>query len=361
MTVLIIGKFYADAFALHIAETLEAMGHEVVRFESGVKYKTKGSVLSKRWTQVKSTVYELAKQFQIAQRSETRQLLSVAGRQAIDLTIVCHDFLRPAQMRSLKNETRSPVVLWFPDHIANFQRSFFLNAEYDALFFKDPYIVHRLNQTLSTRIYYLPECCNPRYHKTCELSPRDWEIYGCEIATAGNLYPYRGAFFSQLNGYEIKIWGSLPPLWMDVSLIEPMLQKKYVANEEKSKAFRAAKIVVNNIQPAEVWGINARAFEIAGAGGFQLIDWRPGIEQLFREDEELVTFSSMKDLKNKIEYYLPREDERRKIAWRAQGRAHLEHTYEKRMEVLLRTVFGGGKGFLLPEVSYLVHRELERV
>lgn len=148
---------------------------------------------------------------------------------------------------------------------------------------------------------------------------------------------------------------------MDVRLIEPMLQRKFVSNEAKSKAFRAAKIVLNSIHPAEVWGINARAFEIAGAGGFQLIDWRPGIEQLFREDEELVTFSSMKELKDKIEYYLPRDDERLKIARRGQERALLEHTYEKRLELLLRTTFSQAEGFAMPETSGSMQRPMERV
>lgn len=69
----------------------------------------------------------------------------------------------------------------------------------------------------------------------------------------------------------------------------------------------------------------------------------------------------MADLKSKLEYYLPREDERRKIARRGQQCTHLEHTYEKRLEMLLGAVFGGGKGFPMPEASYEVHRELESV
>jgi spore maturation protein CgeB len=337
------------------------MGHQVIRYEPGIKIKTGGSVPAKKWMQVKSTLHELSKQSRVIQSRARSRLLSVAKTQAVGLTIVCHDFLHPFEVKLLKEATKSPVALWFPDAISNFHRTFFLNAPYDALFFKDPYIVHRLNQTLSARVYYLPECCNPRYHKSCDLLPHDREIYGCEIAAAGNLYPYRAAFFRQLSEYEVKIWGNPPPLWMDVRAIEPMLQRKYVANEEKSKAFRAAKIVVNNLHPAEVWGINARAFEIAGAGGFQLVDWRPALGQLFRDSEEVVTFSDMKDLKEKLEYYLPSEETRFKIARRAQERAHREHTYEKRLTLLLETVFNSARGFPLPEVSHNDGRELERV
>lgn len=362
LNILVIGKFYTEGFALHIAETLETIGHRVVRFEPGVRYKNERGVIRKRWTQVKTTVHDLAKQFPVIQRGLTRHLLGVArNRQPINLTIVCHDFLLPKEVQCLREETNSPVVLWFPDHIANFQRAFFLNAEYDGLFFKDPYVVYRLNQMLSSSIYYLPECCNPRYHKPCELSPRDAETYGCDVATAGNMYPYRAAFFRQLKEYEVKIWGNPPPLWMDVSSIGPMLQGRYVSNEEKSKAFRAAKIVVNNLHPAEVWGINARAFEIAGAGGFQLLDERIGIDQLFEDGRELVTFSSMDDLKDKIDYYLEREEERSEIADRGQKRAHREHTYEARLALLLETVFSGAKGFPMPDSAYAHDKEFQKV
>ncbi len=37
MRILIVGKFYTEGFALHIAQTLSAMGRDVHRFEPGVK------------------------------------------------------------------------------------------------------------------------------------------------------------------------------------------------------------------------------------------------------------------------------------------------------------------------------------
>lgn len=138
LTILVVGKFYVEGFALHIAETLETMRHRVVRFEPGVAYENERGVLTKRWTQVKSAVHDQAKRFPVIQRGLTRQLLNAARKQPIDLTIVCHDFLQPAEVKSLKEITKSSVVLWFPDAIANFHRTFFLNADYDALFLKIP-------------------------------------------------------------------------------------------------------------------------------------------------------------------------------------------------------------------------------
>jgi len=352
MNILVIGKFYTEGFALHIAETLQAMGHEVIRFEPGVKYGNHGGIVATRWRQVKSAFYELARKLPSIQGLQTNRLLRMAGQDKIQLTMVCYDFLLPNEVQILKKITKAPIVLWFPDHIANFQKMCFLNADYDALFFKDPYITHVLGRNLRKPVFYLPECCNPHCHKFVELSKEDANTYGCEITTAGNMHSYRAAFFSQLNDYRVKLWGNSPPLWMDISGVKGMMQNQSVFNEDKSKAFRAAKIVINNLQPAEIWGVNVRTFEIAAAGGFQLIDWRPGLAQLFVDGEELVSFKNMDDLKNKIDYYLNHEQERLRIAEQGMHRAHQDHTYEKRLKILLETVFNGAHGFPMPDIPF---------
>jgi spore maturation protein CgeB len=76
---------------------------------------------------------------------------------------------------------------------------------------------------------------------------------------------------------------------------------------ERVRAFRGAKIVVNNLLYTEMWGLNARCFEAAGAGAFQMVDWRPGLAQLFEDGPEIVRFSGAPNLRTKIAHWLPRE------------------------------------------------------
>jgi len=281
------------------------------------------------------------------------RLMTAARARPIDLTLVCHDFLRPNEVRRIKDVTGAPAALWYPDHIGNFGRSWFLNADYDALFFKDPFIVHTLGRNLDKPIFYLPECHNPNRHEIAGLSDEELRTFGCDIATAGNMYAYRAEFFAQLCDYDVKIWGNPPPIWMNSDAIRSMIQGRYVANEDKARAFLGAKIVVNNLYPAEVWGINARAFEIAGIGGFQLLDWRPGLDALFEDGREVVSFRSMADLREKIDYYLPREDERREIAERGRLRAHRDHSFQVRLPLLVETALGRAQGHPMPDVRYV--------
>jgi spore maturation protein CgeB len=85
--------------------------------------------------------------------------------------------------------------------------------------------------------------------------------------------------------------------------------------------------------------LNPRTFELAACGAFQLVDERELLSECFKVGEEIVTFSSVADLKDKIEYYRDRPEERRRIAARARERVLREHTYEKRLEQMLTLIY----------------------
>src|SRR5262249_53330060 len=104
---------------------------------------------------------------------------------------------------------------------------------------------------------------------------------------------------------------------------------------EKSKAFRAAKIVLNTMHFGEIEAVNQRAFDAAGCGAFQIIDENAALPELFEPGREIVTFRTLADLKEKVDYYLARPLERAEIAERAQRRAHAEHTMDHRIAVIL--------------------------
>lgn len=356
MKILVIGRFYEEGVASFISEGLVELGHTVVRFDPGpatIPFGSKAAfyfnrVLAKSQEALKS----VGKSFGLGGEGKAlRRTVEQAG--AIDLVLATHDFLMPNDAKMLKAISKAPLALWYPDPIWSFQRHMFLNAPYDFLFFKDPYLVDLLRRKIAAPVYYLPECFSPRSLASAGSDMHADPAYASDICTAGNLYAYRVALFRQLAGRDVKIWGLPAPRWMDVSGIEPMIQNRFVANKEKVKAFRGAKIVLNNLNPAEIWGTNVRTFEICGAGGFQLVDWRPGLEQLFEIGKELVSFDDLIDLKTKIDYFLQAPDERRVIAEAGLLRACREHTYGHRLSLLLETVSGKSLGFPEPRVSVL--------
>jgi spore maturation protein CgeB len=354
MKILVIGRFYEEGVASFVAESLADLGHTVVRFDPGATVLRFGSraafyfnrVIAKSHEALKSTAKTLGFG---GDGKALRRLIDEAG--VIDLTVVMHDFLAPAEAKLVKALTKAPLAMWYPDPIWSFQRHMFLNAPYDFLFFKDPYLVDLLRRKIAAPVHYLPECFSPR-----SLAAGGEDLLGKEaayvtdICTAGNLYAYRVALFSQLSDRDVKIWGLPAPLWMDISAIAPMIQNRFVAHEEKVKAFRGAKIVLNNLNPAEIWGTNVRTFEICGAGGFQIVDWRPGLSQLFEIGKELVAFDDLKDLQAKIDHYLRAPEERRVVAAAGRARVLRDHTYAHRLTLLIDTVAGNSRGFPEPVV-----------
>jgi spore maturation protein CgeB len=349
MNILVIGKFYIEGFGLHIAETLEDMGHVVRRFEPGYRSSRFGGSLGHRIDQVGRVLRQTTESLPAMRSWCMKELWILAEQAPLDVVIVIHDFLWPAEVAELKRRTGAAVALWFPDCLVNFGRAFFMNAPYDGLFFKDPFIVHRLKDVLTNPVYYLPECFNPAKHCVPDVVESELAAYRCDVTTAGTQHSWRVALFRHLAEYNVKIWGPPGPLWLDVGPVAKMYQGRPVHNQDKARAFRAAKIVLNNLHYGEMWGINIRAFEIAGARGFQLIDWRPGLSQIFEDRKELICYHSVNDLKQKINYWLPRDDERKVIATAGMQRAFAEHTYRLRLELLLETLAGRAHGFPCPE------------
>lgn len=352
MNILVIGKFDTDCYALHIAKTLAGMGHVVRRFEPGFKSVQIDGRFVHRLNQVRSVIHSSSDNLPIVRTWRMKGLWEIIDQGSLDVVICCYDYLWPAEVTELKRRTHAQVAMWFPDALVNFGKAFFMNAAYDALFFKDPYIVHALGDVLKSPVYYLPECFNPECHSLPQEATGNDAAYQCDITTAGNQHSWRVACMENLTDYDVKLWGTPVPLWMEAGSVNRMYQGRGVYNHDKVRAFRGANIVINNLHYSETWGVNARCFEAAGAGAFQMLDWRPGLSQLFEDGKELISFRSMVDLKKKIDYWLPREAERRAIADAAMVRAHGEHTFELRLTLLLDTLGGKSCGFPVQEIGY---------
>lgn len=79
-----------------------------------------------------------------------------------------------------------------------------------------------------------------------------------------------------------------------------------------------------------------RDFEVPLTGGFYLVEKAPGYETFFTSDKEVVTWTTAKELKEKVIYYLKNEKEREDIAKEGQKRALSEHTWEHRFKMLFQ-------------------------
>lgn len=103
--------------------------------------------------------------------------------------------------------------------------------------------------------------------------------------------------------------------------------------------YAASMINLNVHQPqSAAGGVNSRTFEIPCAGGFQLCDQIPGVEDILTPCEEIVLYDSASALREHRDRYLREPKARARIVSAAQRRVLAHHTYGHRMRTLLRAV-----------------------
>lgn len=192
--------------------------------------------------------------------------------------------------------------------------------------------------------------CDPELHAPVKLTPEEEKIYGCDVSFAGAGYYNRIKMLKGLTDYKLKIWGVN---WNEQELLPHVVEgTKGFDTEEYMKIVAGSKINLNlhssviheGVDP-NADAINPRVFEIASAGGFQLCDPCKGLENLFDTTNEIPTYTDLKSLRDKINYFLKHEEERKQIAKKAQERALKEHTYKHRASQMLDYIleFYGGK------------------
>jgi spore maturation protein CgeB len=255
------------------------------------------------------------------------------------IIVILGNRISPKTINLLRTLSKAPIACWCQDAITSLGRQYMLGGRYDVVFTKDRYMQDIFSRMIrSTTFHYLPEACNPRVHRTVEVTEAEQVKYGCEIMIAGNIYYYRQEILQQLDAFDVKMWGSRTD-WL-IDRLGSKHQGRPVYGDEKAKAARAAKICLNTLHYAEINSLNCRAFEIAGCGGFQLASSVPVLAEHFEPGEELATFSTIDELIEKAHHYLAHPDEAARIARNGQLRAHRDHTYEKRLEQIITLMLG---------------------
>jgi spore maturation protein CgeB len=82
-------------------------------------------------------------------------------------------------------------------------------------------------------------------------------------------------------------------------------------------------------------GTNMRTFECAGYGIAQVVESRPGLDQLFEPGREVATYTEVDEAAELVRRLLKDTASRRRLAERAQQRVRADHTYEQRVRQLL--------------------------
>jgi spore maturation protein CgeB len=333
--VLVIGSHsYRDSFEWHVMDSLKYLGCEADLFHSRGTVSGPFNWAGKALEKLNNTLLR-----EPERRIEARLLRRIREFSPTIVLVLLGNQLSPKTVVEIRKAMSGPIVCWCQDQMTTLGRQFLLGARYDAVFVKDRYMQDLFSRMIrSTQFHYLPEACNPRMHRPIELSDLDRRTFGCDVMLAGSLYYYRQEILEKLADLDIKVWGYRPD-WL-VDRLPGRFMGRDVHGDDKVRAARAAKICLNTLHYGEVNGLNCRAFELAGCGGFQLITETPCLAEHFEPGEEVVAFRSVEELQEKARHYLRHPEAAQRIAQLGQVRAHRDHTYEHRLNEILRVALG---------------------
>jgi spore maturation protein CgeB len=323
MRVGVVGPVAPDFFADNIGDALERTGHVVTYL---------GAAHSRFRNRLATGGAALARQAlpRLNERSQ-RSIAEAALEAQCEVVINVDVHLVPGVVARLKH-AGIPVAFWFPDHVALMGRQMMLLAPYDVLFFKDSHIVDHLRAMLDLPVFYLPQACNPRWHRP--LVPAATEPY---LVIAGNMHPARVRVLERLigKGIPVRLYGGAIPRWLPESPIRDAHTGRTILREEKAKIFRSAAGVLNTMQLGEVTGVNSRLFEAAGCGAAVLTEFRPTVPELFDVGAEVLAYHDFDELLDLATRVLNDAGLSSRLGDAAARRAHRDHIYDLRVATIL--------------------------
>lgn len=338
LRILVVLPFYGGSLPIgrYVASALRAEGHLVEVFEApefNAAYDSLKDlkVTTDRFAYLQNSFLNVVSQAVLAKVETFEPDLVFAMAQA------------PLNHQALKRLRRDGVTtaMWFVEdyRLFTYWKAFAQFYDIFAVIQKEPFM-SELAAVGQPNAVYLPLAAQPDFHKPLELTPVEQRKFGSDVSFMGAGYPNRRMAFRDLINHDFKIWGNE---WDGDHVLKPLVQMKgaRVSSEDCVKIFNATKINLNlhsSIQADELvtFGdfVNPRTFELAACGAFQLVDKRTLLNESFADDE-LATFNSIDELREKIDYFIANPDERTSFAEKSQARVLADHTYQARMQTLL--------------------------
>ncbi len=204
-----------------------------------------------------------------------------------------------------------------------------LSTLFDYVFVAQRDFVSSYQSGPSQHVEWLPLACDPAVHKLEDL-PRTYDVgFVGNIGSKGDrrrrlLKALESRF--TLNDY-----------------------RRHYPREAMAGIYSQSKIVFNCAIANDV---NMRVFE-AMASGALLVTNRVGngLLDLFQDGKHIVTYETESELLDRVAFYLDHADEREEIARAGQALVLANHTYARRADCILNTVFRQAPGARAPLCS----------
>lgn len=286
-----------------------------------------------------SGIFKLVKEVrrQMSERSLLKRMDSFRKPGAKLVVLFMWTPPRVSLLKKLKKKKDTVLVMWQgepPVRDPSWNPSF---PYFDHIFCVDEEWFELFDPEVQKRMTFLPLTSSTSKHFPLpknELDPQ----FASEVAFVGYFRRERAETLSVLKDNDLKIYG----YWWEPGFQEfPWLKGKYfgpVSNADANKIFNTTKIAIGSLPVITSYMncITQRVFDVSLAGNFQLSGYSPAIPKIF--GDSIPMFRTPEELKKLVDHYLPRPEERARLAAKAHAIAMKDHTYANRIKTLMDTL-----------------------
>jgi glycosyltransferase involved in cell wall biosynthesis len=302
MKILLAGHFFPGSPEAYYARAFSQLGAKVRRFDFGFPWDAAHLLLEPFFNHACLKAY---REF------------------APDLVLVCTGSnIRPETISRMKREGRAQLFCLLQDNpfisLASDPARFYATQAipyYDCCFSWSAILLKELYTRGAVRASALAFGYDPFIHRPLPLPEKGAGAYEAGIVFSGEWEPQKERWLSALEGLPLRIWG--PATWgrrAGNRELRNAWQKRQALDDESALVNSHAKVSVNVLRSGHKDAHNLRTFEVPACGGFLLAERTQEAVSFFAEDKEAVYFSSPEELREKAEYYLAHDEQRRAIA-----------------------------------------------
>jgi len=342
MKILIYGNLWHGSMEQSYVRAFKSLGHQVFCFDPYPNQPTlhHSSTLTLRQKIKRKFNRTFLKSF-LAENSN-RRLVDMTESIHPDLIWVFKGIdLTPEWMEKLRSVNECPFFIYHPDHLfipsahewsQNIVKSL---SFFDCHLVYGKFLIPLLLQHGARRAEHIPCAYDPELFGPV---PDDDEIhpeFECDIGFAGTWDPEREYWLSLLaQRFRVFIWGNEWENCRDPG-VAACWKRKPVYGQDFARMCRMAKLSFNFVRTENNSSShNMRTFEIPACGGLALTNRTEEQSAFFKEDREMVCFSTEQEMLDKSQWLLARPE--LIVAMKKNAcRAGALHTYEQRATQIL--------------------------
>jgi spore maturation protein CgeB len=165
-------------------------------------------------------------------------------------------------------------------------------------------------------------------------------VYKCMLLMLGRLdmlfsWGQMTNYLKDLETFGLKAFGGIE--WGNYYLKNQSEPTRRLTDLELLDCFAQSKISFCYSKWQFLNAIHERPFMVAGLGGFAITDYRDVVLEAFEADE-MITYRSFEEAKDKIAFFLKNDAHRMRIAANGKSRVLKDHTYRVRVEQMMAQI-----------------------